>query len=142
MITSKKHSGRALSFPAGLARSAIISISITMVTSAILGWLIEAEMIAWEQVGYGIMVILFLSSFVGALTAASGIKRQKALACMVAGLVYFIILLSATALFFGAQYHAVGVTALMIVAGNGCAMLWELREKGNGRTRIRKVRNR
>ena len=142
MVSSKKNTGRALSFPAGLARSAIVSISISTLTSAILGWLIEAEMIAWEQVGYGIMVILFLSSFVGALTAASRIKRQKALACMLAGMVYFIILLLFTALFFGAQYHAVGVTALMIIAGNGCAVLWELREKGSKRTKIIKARNR
>ena len=142
MVINRKQTGRALSLPMGLVVAALVSVAITALSSAILGKLIEIEKIQWENVGYGIIVILFLSSFWGSVTASKKIKRQHILVCILAGFVYFGILLLITALFFGGQYDAVGVTAAMVLAGSGCAILARGKVKGRKTLRKYKIRNR
>lgn len=65
------------------------------------------------------MVLLIVSSFAGAMISFGRIKRQRMLVCIVSGVIYFAILMSITALFFGGQYSAVGTTALLVLAGSG-----------------------
>ena len=91
-----------------------------------------------EKVGYGIMVLLIVSSFAGAMISFGRIKRQRMLVCIVSGVIYFAMLMSMTALFFGGQYSAVGTTALLVLAGSGAAALLGLRQgRGAKRTKIK-----
>ena len=84
------------------------------------------------------MVLLIVSSFAGAMIAFSRIKRQRMLVCIVSGVIYFAMLMSVTALFFGGQYSAVGTTALLVLAGSGTAALLGLRQRrGTKRTKIK-----
>ena len=119
MVANKKITGRATSLPAGLAIGAVCSLAATLVLTAILAKLVEAETLPVEKVGYGIMVLLIVSSFAGAMISFGRIKRQRMLVCIVSGVIYFAILMSITALFFGGQYSAVGTTALLVLAGSG-----------------------
>ena len=43
--------------------------------------------------------------------------------CLLTGVCYYLALLAMTALFFGGQYSALGVTALAVLAGSGGAAL-------------------
>ena len=91
-----------------------------------------------EKIGYGIMVLLIVSSFAGAMISFGRIKRQRMLVCIVSGVIYFAMLMSMTALFFGGQYSAVGTIALLVLAGSGAAALLGLRQgRGAKRTKIK-----
>ena len=64
-----------------------------------------------------------MGAFLASLIAVRKIKRQRAAVCALAGLVYFLCLLAITALFFGGKFQAVAVTAVLILAGSGAAVL-------------------
>ncbi len=121
-------SGRASSLPGGLAFGVCISAGITFLGTAILTWMLDREIILWEKIGYGIMITLLLASFLGALAAYGKIKRQRLAVCLMEGAIFFALLLSITALFFGGQYNGVGVTACLVAGGCGSAGLLGLRQ--------------
>lgn len=138
MVTSRKPTGTASSIPAGLAAGCAVSLGITMLAAALLAKLVDAEKLPWENVGYGIVVLLVMASFLGSITAYGRIRRQRLMICLISGMIYFGILLSLTALFFGGQYEGVGVTAVLVMGGSGAAGLLGLREgKGRSKRRIR-----
>ena len=135
MQTRRSRAGR---HPCLLAIGAVCSLAATLVLTAILAKLVEAETLPVEKVGYGIMVLLIVSSFAGAMISFGRIKRQRMLVCIVSGVIYFAMLMSITALFFGGQYSAVGTTALLVLAGSGAAALLGLRQgRGAKRTKIK-----
>ena len=118
MVINRKVTGKAASMPAGLALGGTVSLGITLLLAAIIAKMVSGERVAEENIGYWIMALLFVSSAAGAMMANSRIKRQKLLVTALSGLVYMGLLLSITALFFGGQYEAVGVTALVVMAGS------------------------
>ncbi len=139
MAVNQKITGRTMSVPAGLAFGAVISMSVTILAAAVLAKLVDMETLAWESIGYGIMVLLMLASFLGASASYFRIKRQRLIVCMMSGMVYFALLLSMTALLFGGQYEAIGVTAVLIFCGSACAGLLGLRPGREGsRRKMRK----
>ncbi|MEE0111040.1 MAG: TIGR04086 family membrane protein [Oscillospiraceae bacterium] len=137
MVSKAKPTGRALSMPAGLTLGAMTSLGLTLLIAAILAKLIDAEKLPWENVGYGVMLLLLVSSFLGAIVSYGKVKRQRLAVCLMSGAVYFGLLLCMTALFFGGQYEAVGVTAALVLGGSGTAGLIGLREKRGGNHRKR-----
>lgn len=142
MVVNQKVTGKSSSLPAGLAMGGITSLGITLLLAALLAKLLETETIAEENIGYGIMILLLTASALGALVSFSKVKRQRLLVCLLSGLVYLAILLSITALFFGAQYEAVGVTALLVIGGSLVAGLLGLREKRGGKRHKVKIPHR
>lgn len=132
MANHQKVTGRASSIPAGLAAGASVSMAITGALTLWMALLLEKEAISWDTAGYGIMIMILLSAFFGALTACGRIRHQRLLVCLMSGGLYFAILLSITALFFGGQYQAVGVTALLIAGGCFCPVFLA---PGQGRRR-------
>lgn len=137
-MAGKQRNGRASSIPAGLGAGAGVSISVTMVGTAVLAKLLDKETIQWEAVGYGILIMVMLSAMLGGITAMKKIKRQPGIVCLLSGFVYWGILLSITALFFGGQYEAVGVTLLLVAGGSGCAFLLCTGQGRGGNRRKRK----
>lgn len=113
-----------------------VCLGVTVGAAALLAKLVDSETIPWENIGYGVMVLLLLASFLGALTAYGKIKRQRLMVCLMTGGGYFAVLLAMTALFFGGQYDSVGVTFLLILAGSGTAGLLGLRQ-GRGEKKRR-----
>ena len=138
MVVNRKPTGRAMSIPGGLAVGILFSMAVTLVLTAVLAKLVETETVPQEKIGYGVMVILVLSAFIGAMTAFSRIKRQRLMVCGLSGVIYFGVLMSITALFFGGQYSAVGVTALLILLGSAAAALLGLKQgRGGSRKKIK-----
>ena len=139
MVVNRKPTGKVMSIPGGLAVGALFSIGATLLLTAVLAKLVEGETVQQENIGYGVMVILTVSAFTGALVSFGRIKRQRLLVCGLSGLLYFVILMSMTALFFGGQYSSVGVTALLILLGSAVAALLGLKQGGGGRRKKIKV---
>lgn len=130
MVVNRKPTGRAVSMAAGLGIGAgfalIWSILGTMVTAKIL----DMQMIPESAIGYCTAIILATASFGAAMIAYGKIKRLRTAVCLASGGIYFLMLLCMTALIFGGQYTGVGVTALMILAGSGAAVLLGLNSRG------------
>ena len=137
MVINRKPTGRASSMPAGLIVGALCGLVGTLLFSAILAKLVDSEIIPQDKVGYGIMVLLLICAFLGANEACRRIKRQYLIVCAISAGVYFLILLSITALFFGGQYSGIGVTAILILCGSILAAFTRSR-KGEGRKRRKK----
>lgn len=142
MVVNQKPTGRAMSMPGGLAFGGFCSLVVTLIFAAILAKLIEAETLPETSIGYGVMALLLLASFVGALVSSGRIKRQRLLVCLASGLIYFLLLLSMTALFFGGQYSAVWQTALLVLCGSMLAAMMRLQEKRGGKRPKIKLPNR
>lgn len=116
----QKVTGRARSMPVGLAMGAAVSMGITLGMAVIGAKLIDAGALGEGMIGYIAMVVLLLSSFCCGLVSAGSIKHRTLMVCGISALIYYGILLSMTALFFGGQYQGMGVTALLILCG--CAV--------------------
>lgn len=142
MNGKQKYTGRTLSVPAGVAVGLGVSLGITGAVIALLAKMVDSEMMPWENVGYGIMVMLLAASFFGAIAAYGKVRRQRLMICLLAGAVFFCVLLSMTALFFGGQYDGVITTFLLILAGSGTAGLLGLRQgRGSRKKHNYRVKN-
>ena len=115
MITNKKPTGRAASMPKGLFLGAMVSLLITILSAIVIAKLVNSEYLQEAKIGYGIMLSIMVSSFSGSMLATFQVKRRILLVCMLSGILYFLILLSITAIFFGGQYEAVGVTGILVM---------------------------
>ena len=128
-----KGTGRAMTMPGGIAVGTGISLCVTMALSLVVAWLVERGILRQENVGYGVMGVLLLSSAWGSAVAKSKVERKKNVVCLAAGGCYFLSLLAITASIFGGQYSAVGVTGLLILGGSGVAALMGSRVRRRGK---------
>jgi peptidoglycan/LPS O-acetylase OafA/YrhL len=129
MITAGRSTGKTMSVPGGLALSGAISMGITLLASLLLAKLLDSQTISWEQTGYWIMAMLFAAAFAGAKAAIGAIRRQRLVVTLMSAALYWGTLLCLTALFFGGNFDAVPETALVIIAGSGCAAMVSLPQK-------------
>lgn len=118
MVVNQKPTGLASSIPGALCIGGVVSTLATVLIAALLAKLVDAEIIAESKIGYGVMTLLLASAIVGSTTACRKAKRRFLLVSALSGVTYLCILLSITALFFGGQYSAVGVTALLVFGGS------------------------
>lgn len=132
-MRAKWNSGRAVSIPKGLAMGNGVSLGLTLLLSLVLAGLISRERLQWDQIGYGILVILFFSALLGAAISVRAVKRQRLMIALGSGLLFWATLIAITALFFGGQYDGMPVTGLVILAACGTVALMGLRrEKPRG----------
>lgn len=140
MVTNKKVTGTALPFPVGIAVGVLVSVGTTALLSAVLTWLVLSGKLNESAVGYASMGILLLSTALGSVLSAVKIKRRWLLVCELTGVLHFFVLLAATALFFGGEYHGVGITGALILTGSTGAGLMGLRRNGTYKKRCTKLK--
>lgn len=138
MIINRKATGRASSMPIGVLAGGACAFAGTMLTSAVLAKLVDMEIIPQDKIGYGIMVLLLLCAFLGANEACRRVKRQYLIVSAISAGVYYSMLLSVTALFFGGQYSGMGVTAVLVLCGSLLAVF--LRSGNREGRKRRKIR--
>ena len=119
----KSINGKAASVPGGLAAGGVTSLGLTLALTAVIAKAVSAGILPQSNIGYAVMVLLFAASFAGAMMTQFRIKHRRMLMCVLSGIIYFLLLISMTALFFGGQYSAVGVTGAVVFAGAGTAAL-------------------
>lgn len=132
MMVNTRPTGRAMTLPGGLAMGLGVSMFVTIAATLILTKMVLGDMLQMQNIGYGILILLIAASFLGAMVAQGRVKHRRLLVCILSGVVYYCVLLGSTALFFGGQYSAVGVTGLLVLAGSGAAALLAA-GKGSGR---------
>jgi len=118
MTINQKPTGTASSIPKGLALSGIVGLFTTILGSIMIAYMVNAEWIAESNIGYSIMILLTVTSFIAAIIAWKKIKHRRIVVCLLAGAVYYCILLSITALFFRGQYQGMLETALLVLCGS------------------------
>ena len=133
MKQTAKIKGRAMTIPGGLAYASAISIFLTILMSGSISLALEKGWLPFEKSGYAVMLLLFLTAVSGGIAASKRIKHQILAVCIANGVIYFLLLMSITALFYGGQYSAVGETGLVIAAGSSMAALLCLKGKNSGK---------
>ncbi len=131
--------GKSVSMPAGIAMGTSLAVITTVGGAAIMASLIGNESIPENAMKTGCMLIHFLSAALGSLLSAAVTKQKRLPVCIITAAAYFGILLAMTALLFEGQYQGVWLTALIIFAGGGAAVLPAFIRKGSG-GRIKKLR--
>lgn len=135
MLVNRKPSGRASGFPAGLAIGTFVSMLLTAALAAILALLVSRETVAEKDLGYGVMLILFLSSALGSTVAYAKIRHRRLLVFALSGLCYLVTMTALTALFFGGQFEGIFPTAMLIIGSSGMAFLFPGRRNDAGKHR-------
>ena len=141
MTVNRKPTGMTSSVPGGLACGIGISAVITVLGCLITAKLIDGEIIPWNGCGYAVMVILMLSSWTGATVSRRKIRRRILSVSLASGAGYFLMLMAATALFFGGQYSGVGETALVIFCGSMLGFFTGIQRKPKPNPGKRRRRN-
>ena len=142
MVANVKPTERTMSMGAGLTLAGAVCLFSTICMSAIIAFMADKGIIQQAQIGYGVMILLGLTSAIGVITANGKIRRRKLLVSGITALIYFLELLGITALFFGGQYQGIGVTALMILCGAALPLLTDLKGRGGVKKRKYKIPSR
>ena len=133
MLVNRKPTGRASGFPAGLAVGTLVSTLLTLALAAVLAGLISRETVAEKDLGYGVMVILFLASALGSAVAYAKIRHRRLLVFALSALCYLVTMTALTALFFGGQFEGIFPTAMLIIGGAGVSFLRSNRAERAGK---------
>ena len=142
MVTNRKPTGRAAGFPKGLALGALAALSTTLALAAVLAALISSGTVAEDNLGYGVMALLFVSAALGGRVAFSLIQHRRALVFALSALCYLVSLTALTALFFGGRFDGFFPTAMLIIGGSSTSFLLSAGagKGGKGRRKSKQIR--
>ena len=120
----------------------VLCVVLSLVGALCVALLIDGGRLPEEAIDYGALLLVLLSAFTGSFAAIHFSKGfQLPVALGVSG-VYFVLLLSATALLFEGRYTGLAATALTVLLGSGCAILLAGAGNKRERNRFKKYRNR
>ena len=137
-----KQTGRAMSMPSGILIGTITALLTGIIGICITAKLIDLEIIPYQQIGYGVLITLIISSWIGSKSSIKQVKRQKNIVALLTGMCYYGLLLFIVAIFFGGQYNGVGETGLLILCGNILSILLKSSGKKRGNRILKKYGNR
>ena len=125
-----------------LALGVVMSMVVTLICAAAFAAMISAGVIGENMVGYISNGILLLAAVIGSLTGVGKLQEKKLYWCLGIAVIYFLLLLAMTALFFDGRYDRITVTSFVLFLGAiGGAILGK--GKGSGSNlRKRKIRRR
>ena len=107
------------SIPTGLGIGLAVGIMITLIFTAIGAYLVHSETLPEESFDYIAPVVQFFGALACGWVTLKMTDRHKMQMCLLSGGLYFLTLLAMTALFFGGEYHDVGIGALAVLLGAG-----------------------
>lgn len=128
------------SIPIGIGIGTGVSIASTLAAAAVLALLIASNKLAPTAMRYGVMVLLMVSSIIGAMVSNAKVKSKRIVVSMVTALCYFVTLLCITALLFDGMYQGVPATAMVIMGGGLIAGLLPSGQGSARHSRKRKKR--
>ena len=133
MLVNRKPTGTASGIPGGLAMGNLAALIVTIAMAALLALLVSRETMTEESLGYGVMVLLFLSAAIGGIVAYGRIKRRRLLVFALSALCYLVTLTALTALFFGGRFDGIFPTAMLIIGGSGTSFFLSARAGRGGK---------
>lgn len=131
----QKSTGRASSLGGGIAAGVAAALAVTLLLGALLAFFISREVVRQENLGYGVMAILFLSAALGSRLAYGRVRHRRPLVFLLAAIGYLVSLTAITALFFGGQFEGIFPTAMLIIGGSGTAFLLPGQGRESGKPR-------
>lgn len=131
----QKITGRSSSLGGGIAAGVAAALALTLLLGALLAFFISREVVRQENLGYGVMVILFLAAALGCRLAYRKIKHRRLLVFFLTALGYLVSLTAITALFFGGRFEGIFPTAMLIIGSSGMAFLFPGRRNDAGKHR-------
>lgn len=126
----------------GMMIGTLTCIAATLLLVAIAATLIEAETISVSAIDYCVPVILLLSAMIGSMVGVRKANQKALYVSLLVGVIYMMLLLSITALFYEGQYHGLGVTALVVASGSLISALMGRKGEGRSKKRRSKIRHR
>ncbi len=130
-MTKATRGSKTLSLPAGICLGVGVSTVSTLLITAILAGMVQSAKIAPGSLSYGVMLLLMVSSILGALVSSGCIKQKRMIICLETSACYLAVLICITALFFDGMYKGVPVTALLVMGGG---IIGGLLPAGQGRS--------
>lgn len=141
-MSAAKHTGRALSMSAGLLTGVLSALVMTLAGAAVIAKLVDKQVLSQEHIGYAVMLLLIVVSWLGSYVSLQKIKRQKLKVCLLSGICFYAVLLAMTGLLFGGQYDGAGETALLILCGSLLVVLLKNQRNTGRKRRKLKTQNR
>ena len=138
-MTRTRNTQRTTSLPAGIAAGVFTAMITTLCASALTAKMLQYQWLDEEKIGYGAMLILFITAWIGAVVSYSRIKQHKIIISLIFALSYFALLLGITVLFFEGRMSGVGETVLLIMGGS---FLTVFLKTTAGKKKIRKKQKR
>lgn len=129
MLVNQKPTGTASTMVGGIAWGTACAMALAAVLSAVLAFFISREVVKQENLGYGVMAILFLSGALAFSASYRRVKRRRLLVFALSAAAFLVSLTAITALFFGGQYDGIFPTAMLIIGGSGTAFLLSARKR-------------
>ena len=126
----------------GLTVGAVTSVAVTLCCAVVGAAMISTGKIGENVTGYISIGILLLATLIGTLTGTGRVHGKKLYSGLAIAAIYFILLLSMTALFFDGQYERVTVTSIVLILGaiGGAYLRKGKGSKGNYRRHKNKYR--
>ena len=123
MITNKRVYGKAMSMPAGVGIGLAVSLLTMLIGCAVMALLLDKEIMEQSSIGYGALMILFLSGFLGSAASVILVKRLKLQVSMIHGISYLGLLFLLNGLLFGGAVDGAWATAIVLIGASGCVPL-------------------
>lgn len=137
MVASQKKRIDLPPVAAGVLLGTSAGVMFSMILSGALAWIISAEHLAQESIGYGVMVILLASSAVGSLAGVNKSGQKRLVTAALTGGCYYLVMVVMNILFFEGRFDGMGETALVVMAGSGLVILAGLKGERTGKKRAK-----
>ena len=126
----------------GLTVGAVTSVAVTLCCAAVSAAMISTGKIGENVTSYISIGILLLATLIGTLTASAGVQDKKLYTGLAIAAIYFILLLSMTALFFDGQYERITVTSFVLLLGAIGGAYLRIGKGSSGKCRMRRIKRR
>ena len=121
---------------------ASVSMLVTLILIAIWTTLINTGLISISKMDYYVICTLLVSAVIGSIVGAAKTNQKKMHISLLTGVLYLLLLLSITAIFFEGQYYGIGVSTLAIISGCVAALLVGVKGEGRSKMRRKKIKHR
>lgn len=141
-MTRTRNDLNVASLPAGISAGILSAVITTLCASALTAKLLQNQWLDVEKTGYGAMVILFFTAWIGSVVSQSRMKQFKIQVCLFFALTYFVLLLGIKTMFFEGELSGAGETALLIIGGSLLTLFQKRNTQKKKKRRNRKLHNR
>ena len=125
-----------------LMRSCMIAVSLLLAGTAVLALLMSRNIASESALGYGLALILLISSLSGSGVMVKVGEKNGALAGASVAVAIWLLLLATNVLLFDGTYHGVFETLLLLAGGSLAAVLLGAKNKKRSKFSARYKRNR
>ena len=137
MVRQARGKGKIPVIPAAVGIGLGAAWILTILGAVVMTFALAGETISIDSMGFGIVVILFVSTFAASMVATWYAKGKKMQISLITAGVYFLTLLAMNAIFFGGEYRGVGVYLLVVILSGAVAAFVGM---GGGKSRKHKIK--